>query len=910
MELQADLYAWLQSLGVVADSEIKSRSPTSVLLTPESTRQFESALKLPTLVYRLHALRAAQSPDDSDTNIPALCPLKDSASPLDRLHNWAEVARSLAVHGIILTEEARKRIVSGNLQVVAELLRKIKTAETVLASGQAGRALAENVLSFQDAGSERKTDREMMESKEKPAKREEEENKNRVVVVPRDDPGGAEKQSGPMYVLDIEPTKELGETKTCLEFFLLSLSKCFGLTPSQAAGLLADSNRYLSRILVRGVNKDYSNVTRWLMMLRENAGSFCSLIVAEEGAGAIPMALGTLKGGLFSKDQRTALETCLTLQAVCEELRPYHDQIMKWMLDEGLKAVSELLHLHRGSATVVCEMLISIGATHLKELVTHKLLACCGTSYWELVWELLRQLSPVRSREEMRDIVEFWANEAVKVALSHGCDLRTSAISLLAELWLDFGEAAGDQRAILEVLVKAGSESNNQALQVFAISQLFRILDEFAMEKNPYAPVVYRSLSGLLSETCGEASMREFMMLNFQSFFEANRMAPIDILLVPYLTREEQEPPEWNTFDLEFFERVVGSSKLGERSAFAILEHCARSVMNSFPMAKATALLVLPLLYRLRGHRAAWDFILRTTKVNLRIHQAIGRTRDHCGARGKSSVAAEHQGCVQSSVPVPAHPARAVPGNGPRVSIPLLHHNLAPLRPADASQLQRNPILAKIPAPLRPRPDQMRDRPQFRAHVPTLQVLQRRGPGGCSHGTRVGGAERRLRIQRKFCRRCAPVRTGTCSLPAPGIECESGCGGIVAGSRDLWRESAGHLRPSRPVGDGLGEVWVEVAESVHHEGKRRDLGEQTQTGETDPQERLLRLGRAQQEGQPRYQQDTPQTADEQPAEAAGEKCRTAPRESSVAAHSIPARKTPHRARCFPSRTLLRSAESV
>jgi len=58
----------------------------------------------------------------------------------------------------------------------------------------------------------------------------------------------------------IDVLKPASETKTTLEYMIVLLSKNLGLKSKQSAGLLADGNKYLAHIFVKGVKGQFEPI--------------------------------------------------------------------------------------------------------------------------------------------------------------------------------------------------------------------------------------------------------------------------------------------------------------------------------------------------------------------------------------------------------------------------------------------------------------------------------------------------------------------------------------------------------------------------------------------------------------------------------------------------------------------------
>lgn len=89
---------------------------------------------------------------------------------------------------------------------------------------------------------------------------------------------------------------------------------------------------------------------------------------------------------------------------------------------------------------------------------------------------------------------------------------RVAALSFLADIW----EAKSDKieenhevaQAILTVL-KRGCRDRNRILRTVAFEQMFKLLHHFSLNRDQFAPIIYKSLTFLLIEFHQHVEIRE-----------------------------------------------------------------------------------------------------------------------------------------------------------------------------------------------------------------------------------------------------------------------------------------------------------------------------------------------------------------------------------------------------------------
>lgn len=74
-------------------------------------------------------------------------------------------------------------------------------------------------------------------------------------------------------------------------------------------------------------------------------------------------------------------------------------------------------------------------------------------------------------------------------------------------------------------------------MRVTSLVLMFKLLDHFASERNPYASIIYKKLTFSLIENHSDVMMREMIIKNFISIFKKFSSIPIEILIEPLITQ-------------------------------------------------------------------------------------------------------------------------------------------------------------------------------------------------------------------------------------------------------------------------------------------------------------------------------------------------------------------------------------
>jgi hypothetical protein len=85
---------------------------------------------------------------------------------------------------------------------------------------------------------------------------------------------------------------------------------------------------------------------------------------------------------------------------------------------------------------------------------------------------------------------------------------------------------------------------------------MFRLLDQFAKDKNMSAPTIYKSLIFTMIESYNDKLIREHYLNNFTFLFQTVPSIPISLLIDPLL-KQMLHSVTFTTFDFDFFRTLV-----------------------------------------------------------------------------------------------------------------------------------------------------------------------------------------------------------------------------------------------------------------------------------------------------------------------------------------------------------------
>lgn len=407
------------------------------------------------------------------------------------------------------------------------------------------------------------------------------------------------------------------------------------MKPKQAAGLLTDSNKYLSHILVKGLKGDFTPVTSWLMGVYSGSKHFSTLIKNEEDNNAVHMALNALKGGLYSKNKEVATWTAKVYSKIAYDfisldlIKPAWEWFIS--LDGGLDGTVYMLQKHNEMESLILDLYLNIGKNSINELFTHYLKTIIKESfrYWQLILSFIEPLSTILQKDPenklaMQSTFEFWLDCACRQADNDGkkdINERVTALNLLSELWQYLPEILESKEEVTNhalTMFKRATRDKNSSLQIFAFSHLFKLLEKFAEEKKKYAPVIYKTLAFSLVENHQNLMIREFIMKNLLAVYNQYPQIPISIVIDPLIKQIqliENESYVNNLFDFDFISSLSTHPKIAGKSAVQFVDMLARIMLKEPIYAKLAKIPFLSIVSSQSANTSIQDFLLKFIKV-------------------------------------------------------------------------------------------------------------------------------------------------------------------------------------------------------------------------------------------------------------------------------------------------------
>jgi len=237
------------------------------------------------------------------------------------------------------------------------------------------------------------------------------------------------------------------------------------------------------------------------------------------------------------------------------DLNSYSGILWEWFISSPLNGSTPLNYLlgsfkRHGSSLIesVVSVLCEYGKYNICELFTYYIPMVCQNETPKTISSFI---APISQHKKFKDqIIEAGVIKYLLESTYNRIDNennsgqkikaedRAGAVDLFSELWEYFPnevekiEGATDN--ILKI-VQRSSRDKNEALQLFVASKMFHLLEVFTQNKNPFATVIYKSLTFMLVENHQRESVRALILENFGRTIIEQKGIPVQIIAEPYI---------------------------------------------------------------------------------------------------------------------------------------------------------------------------------------------------------------------------------------------------------------------------------------------------------------------------------------------------------------------------------------
>eukprot|EP00347_Sterkiella_histriomuscorum_P006073 403354173 len=672
MEIDLEIYSHLVKSGIL-EGGINSPNHKvlldlrKVIFDKETSIIFENGIAFAR--YMIYIKRRLESQDDQQSRVnfkideEKLTQLRTSVTPSIRLHNWNIIIKELMKIGMKVNADMKSLLVAGDYGIINDYLVALYNFEM----NQSGGQQVDINQSFNPNKSVDKDQSYLSQIQ-----------------------GG---QEGSVDIGDMDYQKRPNETTTCLEFLLNVICKAFNMIPKQAAGLLTNANKYLNIAIVKGLKNEYEPVISLYQETYAHSKHLTQLIEHEHSfnlsTNTLGLILNAYKSGFLSQNDEVVSWCCRLFAKIAYDFVDAGEIIgvaWDWFKDEtqgALETCIQALKKHQYILDGMIPVFANFARYNFAELFTHHFrkftpLLC---DYFNLIHEMIGPLNESKfSRDELKHTgtLDFFIELCISKgdtnngAIDTTKNDREAAICLLCTLWsmfqdkfdkpMDNFDFEGQQRArvfmhlrntqtqepqtlgqITLTILKRNCRDKSQIVRMTAISQLFRLLDQFSSERNQYAPVLFKTLIFSLIENHSNELVRAHIMSNFQFTFERITTIPVGILVDPLVKQiymSEGITFKFNVFDFDFFTQLSKHPRLNIKNAIQIADLMAKAYLNenAIDFQNSASVSLMLVVTRFLDHSATQEFIVKFVTVALTMLSQIEKEMSDKNAERREKI--------------------------------------------------------------------------------------------------------------------------------------------------------------------------------------------------------------------------------------------------------------------------------
>ena len=634
MEVSIDIYNWLRETSIIS-SETEPLENGKCIIDEENAVLLENGLNFTPLIKRLNKIK--NKLDREATPMPEINSLKEVKSAAAKLYNWKILSTALEMLGIKIDADTRSLIIAGDRDMVVEILQQIREAEKSTAQELDEKESEKSPLSSRRLNIS--VESSMSTTSKKPS------TKVKKLTEKSTSYRTKKKPDGTLYIESIRVDKTLESTETCLEFLLVSFCKNFSLRPKQAAGLLTQGGKYLAYVISKGLKGKFNPIINWYQEIYSNISQLLRLILNEEASGSVPLMLASLKSGFNSKNLDTVLWCCRIFSKLGSEL--YEQDLLPpawdWFVSEGGGLEGCLQACKRFGPEVksqIVSVLVQFARNNFYELITIQMRNYLSESvnYLTTMNEFLSSFCEIRAaKQELVSvgIVDYWLEMGMRVADSeNSVDARLSGINFICDIWMEFPAVIDNHEIFANDIIaslKKGWRDKYIILKFGCIGKAFQLLETFSSERNPFAPIIYKTLTFYLVENYRDQLIREFILQNFILLFDSMPSVPVGILLEPLVKQlQVASDLECNTIDFEFLIKIAKHPRLTIKNGVQTMDALGKIYMNNLQYTKSAAIPFMLIATMFIDGSSVREYLYRFVKYSIKLAYNLdtkGKTR-------------------------------------------------------------------------------------------------------------------------------------------------------------------------------------------------------------------------------------------------------------------------------------------
>ena len=550
MEVTPEIYAWFTSLNIINPFLSYDEDPMNNFILPEKTtnllfggKYFDIILKhlqdsynkcykvKMDFIFKLKELKQISEEEDYISNS-----IKNS--------NWSLIFETLKKFGINYAEEDLDKIINGDKIFLSKVLTKIYevNSDFLKKANEKGAKTKKMYLGTSKNGEFDKTSK----------------NSNNILNQTQTSQGINEIGNSAVmkkiikdHTLNInalDQKKSYDQCNSALEFFILSLSKNLNMKPRQCVALLSNNRKYLSIICNKGINGDFQYIKNWINDLYSNFDIMMNLIKTSDDG--LNISYGTIGTSLCSKDRDIPYHALQLIHKIYENVDMMN---WDWLKKEGFDSIVFTLCKHEKNILEIMKILYDLTSQDIDQFfnwIQNKISANEKykiLEFFSCILPVIKKLNTELATEIQKILYDICLNEQEDLSFSS---------SVLSDAFYYFYPIDEDKVNKTISYFKLCIKSNSLNIFGTATAQVFILMDRFGQMKNKYAPPLYKNIVLLFLELYDDIYRREFMLENFERFFNSHQEIPIDIFLEPYLS-QINSVQNYNSSDLIFLFKMV-----------------------------------------------------------------------------------------------------------------------------------------------------------------------------------------------------------------------------------------------------------------------------------------------------------------------------------------------------------------
>ena len=589
MEVTPEIYAWFTSLNTINPFLSYDEDPMNNFILPEKTtnllfggKYFDIILKhlqdsynkcfkvKMDFIFKLKELKQISEDEDYISNN-----IKNA--------NWSLIFETLKKFGINYAEEDLDKILNGDKIFLSKVLTKIyeTNSEYLKKANEKGAKTKKMYLGTSKNGEYDKASK----------------NSNNLLNQTQTSQGINEIGNSAVmkkiikdHTLNInalDQKKSYDQCNSALEFFILSLSKNLNMKPRQCVALLSNNRKYLSIICNKGINGDFQYIKNWINDLYSNFDIMMNLIKTSDDG--LNISYGTIGTSLCSKDRDIPYHALQLIHKIYENVDMMN---WDWLKKEGFDSIVFTLCKHEKNILEIMKILYDLTSQDIDQFfnwIQNKISANEKykiLEFFSCILPVIKKLNTEFATEIQKILYDICLNEQEDLSLSS---------SVLSDAFYYFYPIDEDKVNKTISYFKLCIKSNSLNIFGTATAQVFILMDRFGQMKNKYAPPLYKNIVLLFLELYDDIYRREFMLENFERFFNSHQEIPIDIFLEPYLS-QINSVQNYNSSDLIFLFKMVEHPRMESKDITDIIQFTLGVCLNNIIYSR-TANLILSLIF-------------------------------------------------------------------------------------------------------------------------------------------------------------------------------------------------------------------------------------------------------------------------------------------------------------------------